>query len=77
MKSWTIWCVAGVAVALAAGCETRLPSEEQNASKALPAPVQKTIELGSGVKLEMVLIPAGSFIMGTTVASTTKSPSIR
>ena len=36
---------------LAAGCGTRPPS-------------QKTIELGDGVKLEMVLIPAGSFVMG-------------
>ena len=64
MKSWTIWCVAGIAVALAAGCGIRPPEEEQNAGKASAMPVQKTIELGGGVKLEMVLIPAGSFVMG-------------
>ena len=51
MKNWIIWCVAWVVVTLAAGCGTR-PSS------------QKTIDLGGDVKLEMVLIPAGSFVMG-------------
>jgi formylglycine-generating enzyme required for sulfatase activity len=45
-----MWCVAGVAATMAAGCGTQPP--------------QKIIELGCGVRLEMVLIPAGSFVMG-------------
>ena len=49
---------------LAAGCGTRPPSKQQNAGEVLGMPVQKTIELGNDVKLEMVLIPAGSFVMG-------------
>ena len=51
MKNSTIWCIVGVAVTLAAGCGTRPPS-------------QKIIELGGNMKLEMVLVPAGAFIMG-------------
>lgn len=51
MKNWIAWCVVGIAVTLAVGCGTRSPAE-------------KTIELGGGVTLETVLIPAGSFAMG-------------
>ncbi len=64
MKNCIIWYVAGIAITLAAGCGSRPPSKQQNAGKALDMPTQKTIELGGGVKLEMVLIPAGSFVMG-------------
>jgi formylglycine-generating enzyme len=51
MKNSLIWCVAGVVFTLAAGCGIRTPS-------------QKIIDLGGGMQLEMVLIPAGSFVMG-------------
>lgn len=50
MKNWIIWCAAGVAVTLAAGCAKQPPAQ--------------SIELGGGMKLEMVFIPVGSFAMG-------------
>lgn len=50
MKNWIIGCVAVVAVTLAAGCGMQPPAQ--------------SIELGGGVKLELVWIPAGSFVMG-------------
>ena len=64
MKKSTIWCAAGIAVTLAVGCGTWSSSEQQNAGKTSDMPVQKTIDLGGDVKLEMVLIPVGSFAMG-------------
>lgn len=64
MNNCIRWCVVGAFVMLAAGCGARPSSEQQNAGEASGLPAQKTIELGSGVKLEMVLIPAGSFVMG-------------
>ena len=64
MKNRIIWCVAAIAVTLAVGCGTQPPSGQQNAGDALNLPAQRTIELGDGVKLELVLIPAGSFVMG-------------
>jgi len=39
-------------------------SVEQYAKK-VNLPATKTLELGNGVKLELVLIPAGKFVMGT------------
>ncbi|MDZ7620048.1 MAG: formylglycine-generating enzyme family protein [Patescibacteria group bacterium] len=51
MKNLAKWCVAWIAVASVAGCGTR------------PAP-EVIADLGDGVKLEMVLIPAGAFTMG-------------
>jgi formylglycine-generating enzyme required for sulfatase activity len=37
---------------------------QQETAKALGVPVEKTVDLGGGVKLELVLIPAGEFQMG-------------
>ncbi len=64
MKNCLRTCVALTAVMLAAGCGTQPTSEQQNVVKPKELPGQKTIELGGGSKLEMVLIPAGSFVMG-------------
>lgn len=51
MKNWTKWHVLAIVIAFAAGCETQPLS-------------QKAVDLGEGVKLELVPIPAGSFAMG-------------
>ena len=65
MKNCMTWCVAWVAVTLAAGCGNPPPSKQEDVGRASVAPVvQETIELGGDVRLEMVLIPAGSFLMG-------------
>jgi formylglycine-generating enzyme required for sulfatase activity len=64
MKNRMILSVAGIAIVLAVGCGTQPPSEQQNAAPPVSLSAQKTIQLGDGVKLEMVLVPAGSFVMG-------------
>jgi formylglycine-generating enzyme required for sulfatase activity len=64
MKSGMTWCVAWLAVTLAAGCGTQPPSKQEDAGQASALRAQKTIDLGGGVKLDVVLIPAGSFVMG-------------
>jgi len=38
---------------------------QDETAKALGVPVQKTVDLGGGVKLRLVLIPAGEFLMGS------------
>ncbi len=38
---------------------------QKHTAAALGIPVAKTIDLGNGIKLEMILIPAGEFIMGS------------
>jgi formylglycine-generating enzyme required for sulfatase activity len=71
------WIVAGLVLAgLAAGAEGPAPGApayphwdgaepiEQYAKRA-NLPSTKTLELGDGVRLELVLIPAGTFKMGT------------
>ncbi len=74
MKNCILSCVAWAAVTLAAGCGTRSPAEQQSPGKSSNLPVQKTIELGGGLKLEMVLIPAGSFVMGDDSALDDQKP---
>ena len=62
---------------MATGCGTQQPSVPQSAGVAIhvlarpqmagqaaEVPAQKTLDLGGGVPLQMVLIPAGSFVMG-------------
>jgi formylglycine-generating enzyme len=77
MKHWTMYCVAGIALMAAAGCGNRSQPEQHNAEGVGGAPTppanggdhsdlpdQLVVELGDGVNLQMVLIPAGSFVMG-------------
>ena len=64
MKNGIICYVVWAAVTLAAGCGTQSSSKQDDTGKAMDMPVRKTIELGGDVKLEMALIPAGSFVMG-------------
>ncbi|MHB8955818.1 MAG: formylglycine-generating enzyme family protein [Pirellulaceae bacterium] len=87
MKNLIIWWVAGVAVTLATGCGTQTPAQQQNAggapnvpvqpstsATASDMPIQKTIALGGGTKLEMALMPAGSFIMGDNTGLDDEQP---
>lgn len=65
MKNYIMRCVSGITISLAIGCGMQPPpSEQRTASKPLELPAQRTIQLGDGVKLEMVLVPAGVFVMG-------------
>lgn len=63
MKNWENCCIVWATLMLVAGCGTRTV-EQGNSGKVLDLPTQKTIDLGDDVKMEMVLIPAGSFFMG-------------
>jgi formylglycine-generating enzyme required for sulfatase activity len=38
---------------------------QQETARALGVPVEKTLDLGGGEKLELVLLPAGEFVMGS------------
>jgi formylglycine-generating enzyme len=51
MKRIATACIVAVVVTLMIGCKPKTPT-------------QKTIELANGVNLEMILIPAGAFVMG-------------
>jgi formylglycine-generating enzyme required for sulfatase activity len=53
MRNFVIWCVVLLGIAGTAFCETKGP------------PKKLAVHLGKGVKLEMVLIPAGEFKMGS------------
>ncbi len=64
MKNRRIWSIAWAAITLAAGCGTPPPLERDNVSEVLNAPARMTIDLGGDVKLDTVLIPSGSFLMG-------------
>ena len=57
---WTVALVVLVAVGSLAVATAAEPKEADSKTK------QLTVDLGKGVKLEMVLIPAGEFKMGAT-----------
>ncbi|MBM4090075.1 MAG: formylglycine-generating enzyme family protein [Planctomycetes bacterium] len=78
MKNLTRAYVLGIAALVTTGCGTQPSSRQQDpggvpdgqvlqrtAGAASEMPAQQTIDLGGGVNLEMVLIPAGSFVMGS------------
>jgi len=71
MRNCVIWCVVLLAIAGTAYSEGPKPSEPGNARQERRAggktegpPKELTVDLGGGVKMEFVLIPAGSFLMG-------------
>jgi formylglycine-generating enzyme required for sulfatase activity len=87
MKNLIIFFIAGIASALATGCGTQQPSAPQSAglavnvlvrpeaaSKASEMPAQKAVDLGGGTRLEMVLIPAGSYLMGDNMGLDDEKP---
>jgi len=41
---------------------------QQETAQALGLPVEKAVDLGDGVKIELVLIPAGEFMMGSSTS---------
>lgn len=90
MKNLLTCCIVGISLALAAGCGSQQSADQQFASETQDAaiqpqhgnaaanlPAEKIIELGSGVNLEMVLVPSGSFIMGDNAGLDDEKPAHR
>ena len=66
-----IWCVVLLVIGGTAYCEGPKPSgqgkprqEDRARGKTEGPPKELTVDLAGGVKMEFVLIPAGSFMMG-------------
>jgi len=62
MRNSVIGCIALFAITRTAFSETKEP------------PKGITVDLGKGVKLELVLIPAGEFLMGSPDSDKAASP---
>ena len=63
MQKPAIWCV--VLVVVASGCRPESGTTPAQQTKTPAAEKQIAFDLGNGLNLEMVLIPAGEFMMGS------------
>ena len=67
MKNIVTACIVVCGMAGSAWGETKEPAKKPpaEAKKAAAGPKKITVDLGGGVKMEMTLIPAGEFLMGS------------
>ena len=71
MKTFVIWPVALLAMAATACSKTaepvepgKTPQKSSAGGKTESTPKELVVDLGGGVRMEMVLVPAGQFMMG-------------
>jgi formylglycine-generating enzyme required for sulfatase activity len=81
MRNYVIWCVVLLAIPGIACGENPEPSVRGKAKqeggaggKTAGPPKELTVDLGGRVKMEFVLIPAGSFMMGDETGSPWEKP---
>ena len=72
MRNWLIWSVVILAALGTAPSKGAEQPAKVVAGKGLPK--ELTVDLGGGVKMEFVLIPAGEFLMGDDKGSTNEKP---
>ena len=65
MRNFMIGCIVLLAMAGTACNKGSKPSEPSEVSWPEGVPREIAVDLGGGVKMEMVLIPAGEFMMGS------------
>ncbi len=70
-----ILCAVFAALAFASVAPAQQPSDAQaEAAKALGCPAEFRLDLGGGVKMTFVLVPAGEFMMGAPAAESPLDP---